>query len=373
MATRILNENYLDTAFLANNYVSSAQAAFPVSNAYNTARRSKVWRSDGYWEITSANNTFTFKETGLATTLTATLAVANYTSTTTMLAALKTAMEDVSADTFTLSVDTATKKIKMVSAGSAFQIVTGGTLNAVLGFTTVPKTGALTYLADELRVHTSEFIKWDFGISTNPTSFVLIGKRNSPINITPTAVLKLQGNSTDVWSAPEYEATLTYNDEIIALFDTNNTGLHTQALRYWRLSIVDSSNPNGYVEIGALFLGKYFEPTRGAVQFPFSAAYLDASVTVFSEGGQTFSDRRQQSELFSVQWSALTTAEKEIMDTIFEQFGTSNAFFIAFDPSLAFSSTSNYYTRFVKFEVAPSYALEAPNFWSVTMSLREEL
>jgi hypothetical protein len=372
MASRILNENYLQLDTLANSFVSSEQAAFPVLNAYNAQRRSKVWRSNGYWEITSSNNTFTFKETGLGATLTATLPVSNYTSTTSMLAALKTAMELVSADTFTCEVDSTTKKIKITSSGSAFQIVAGGTLNAVLGYTTLPKTGALNYRADELRIHSFEFIKWDFGISTNPGAFVLIGKRNSPISISPSAIIKLQGNSTDVWTAPEYEKTITYDDEIMAEFSEENE-LHTQALRYWRLYIDDKSNPNGFVEIGALFLGKYFEPTRGAIQFPFNGSYIDRSNVAFSEGGQTFSDIRQKSESFDVTWDALTTLEKEQIDLIFDEYGVSKPLFIAFDPMLAFSSRTNYYTRFVKFDGAPRYTLSDPNFWSVSMSFREEL
>lgn len=372
MASRILNENYLQLDTLANSFVSSEQAAFPVLNVYNAQRRSKVWRSNGYWEITALNNTFTFKETGLASTLTATLPVANYTSTAAMLSALKTAMEDVSVDTFTCTVDSTTKKIRLQSSGSDFEIVSGGTLNDDLGFTTLPKTGVLNYLADELRIHSYEFIKWDFGISTNPGAFVLIGKRNAPIAISPSATIKLQGNSTDVWTSPEYEKTITYDDEIMAEFSDANE-LHTQALRYWRLYIEDKSNPNGFVEIGALFLGKYFEPTRGAIQFPFNGSYIDRSNVVFSEGGQTFSDIRQKSESFNVEWDALTTAEKEQIDLIFAEYGVSSPLFIAFDPMLAFSSRENYYTRFVKFEDSPRYTLSRPNFWSVSMSFREEL
>jgi hypothetical protein len=373
MPSRILSENYLQLDTLANNFVSSEQAAFPVLNAYNAQRRSKVWRSNGYWEITAANQTLTFKETGLASTLSALVAVDEYESTTTFLAALKAAMEAVSVDTFTCSVDTATKKIKIQSSGTDFQIV-GGTLAPVIGFTTVPKTGALTYTADELRIHTSEWIKWDFGISSNPDAFVLIGKRNSPINISPSAVIKLQGNATDIWTAPEYEAVITYDDEIMAEFKVDGAdGLADQAARFWRLLIEDTQNPNGFIEIGALFLGKYFEPTRGAIQFPFSGAYIDRSNVVFSEGGQTYSDVRQKSDSFDVTWSALTTAEKEAIDLIFAEQGISNAFFIAFDPKLAFSSRENYWTRFVKFESAPRYSLENPGFWTVSMSLREEL
>jgi hypothetical protein len=374
MASRIYNENYLDQDALANDYVSSEQAAFPVDNAYNSVRRSKVWRSNGYWEITSSNNTFTFKDTAAGGTLTASVTAANYTSTTSMLAALKTAMEAVGGYTYTCSVDATTSKISIASSNTEFQIVSGGTLNSVLGYSTLPKTGATSYLADVLRIHTFEYILWDFGISTNPDVFVLIGKRNSPIAITPGATIKLQGNSTNIWTSPEYEQTITYDDEIMSIVKTDgDDGLHTQALRFWRLYIQDQANPNGYVEIGALFLGKYYEPTRGAIQFPFTGDYLDASTNVFSEGGQTYSDRRQQSEAFSVQWSALTTSEKEEIDAIFEQYGTSLPFFVAFDPGLAFSSSANYYTRFVKFEKPPSYSLEAPNFWTVSMEFREEL
>ena len=375
MASRIYSDNYLNLDYLANNYVSSEQAAFPVTNAYNSVRRSKVWRSNGFWDITSSNNTFTFKDAAAGGTLTASVVVDEYTSTTAMLAALKTAMEVVGAHTYTCTVDSSTKKIKIASSHTEFQIVSGGSMNSILGFTTHPKTGATNYLADELRIHTSEWIKWDFGLSTNPDVFVLIGKRNTPINISPRAVIKLQGNSTDVWTAPEFEETVTYNDEIMSLVKdaTTDDGLHTQALRYWRLSIEDKTNPNAFVEIGALFLGKYFEPTRGRIQFPFSGQYVDTSNNVFSEGGQTFSDNRQQSESFSVRWSALTTSEKEAIDVIFEEYGVSLPLFIAFDPALAFSSSTDYYTRFVKFTQPPSYSLEAPNFWTVTMDFREEL
>lgn len=374
MPSIILNENYLDLDVLANNSVSSEQAAFPVLNAYNTSRRSKVWRSNGYWEITSSTNTFTFKETGLASILTATVPPASYTSTVSLLAALKTAMEDVSVDTFTLTVDSDTSKIKISSSGSDFQIVSGGTLNSLLGFTTLPKTGNTLYLADELKLHTSEWIKWDFGISSNPDGFCLIGRRNAPLPITPNAIIRLQANSTDVWDDPEYDQVLTYSDSIINLFKEDGAdGLHTNALRYWRLYIEDKSNPNGYVEIGALFLGDYFLPSRGRIQFPFKGDYIDLSNIEFSEGGQTFSDVREKSERFSINWNALTTADKERIDEIFDTFGISTAFFIGFDPDLAFSSEDGYYTRFVKFTSPPSYSLERPNFWSVSMDFREEL
>lgn len=373
MPSKILSDNFLDLALLANASVSSEQAAFPIENAYNKQRRSRVWRSAGYWEIVSGQDNLEFKDSIGGPTLTANIAIGEYSSDAAMFAAVKAAMEAVGANTYTLSRDTVTNKINIASDGSEFEIV-GGTFSGVIGFSIFPKTGAQDYNADLLRIHTSEWVKWDFGISSNPDAFVLIGKRNKPINISPSATIRLQGNATDVWTNPEYNELLDYSDAIISKLKTDGAqGLHTQALRFWRLYIEDRFNPTGYVEIGALFLGDYFEPERGRIQFPFTGAYIDRSETTFSEGGQTFSNKREKSESFDVTWSAMTTEDKESIDSIFSRFGTSEPFFVAFDPLLSFSSSDGYYTRFVKFDQPPRYNLERPNFWNMTMSLREEL
>lgn len=377
---RIMTTNYVDPDLVSNSYVSSEQTAFPVSNLYNAQRRSKVWRSNGNWEVTSSNNVIIFRETAAGPNLTATITVDEYASTTLFCAAVKTALEATGDSTYTVSQDTNTKKIKIASNGSGgdntFKLMwtnaSAAGFAAMTGFNTaLDDTGALTYTADELKIHTSEWIKWDMGISTNPKSFILIGARNNPIKITPSAVIKLQGNETNVWTSPSYTQTLTYNDQVISLFDDD--GLHTEALRYWRLYIEDRDNTAGYVEIGSIFLGIYFQPTTGAIQFPLSGGYIDRSQTSFSEGGQTFSDIRQKSEALDFDWKYLTYSEKEEIDAIFDNSGTSLPFFIQLDPDMVFSSTTAKYIRFVKFESEPRYSLDSPNNFSCRMQCREEL
>lgn len=376
-ATRIMTNNYLDPDVISNSYVSSEQAAFPISNAYNAQRRSKVWRSNGAWEVTLANNVINFRES-IGVDIGATIDIGVYTSNTTFFAAVKAAFEDAGDSTYTVSSDATTKKIKIVSngggGGGIFEInwTTSTGAAELMGFlTTEDDSGSLTYIADSLKISTGEWVKWDMGISTNPMAFILIGPRNSPIKISPSATLKLQGNETDAWGDPSYETTLTYNDSSIVVMDED--GLHTEALRYWRLLIQDLANPLGYVEIGSIFLGDFFQATRGAVQFPFQANYIDRSETVFSEGGQTFSDIREKSEQFSLSWFGLTISEKEEIDAIFADVGTSTPFFISMDTGQAFSSSENYYIRYVKFESAPSYSLESPGNFACSMLLREEL
>lgn len=374
---RVWNDNFIDTDVVFNAYKSSEQTAFPVLNIYNKQRRSKVWRSNGYWYVDAGDADIVFRES-VGVDLTATLAATEYTSTTAFLAGIKAALELVGASTYTVSLDSTTGKIKIVSDGSGgggvFELrwPSATPMAEILGFdSTVNLSGALTYTADDLRIHTSEWLLWDMGISSNPKALAIIGPRNSPIKISPSATLKLQANETNVWTSPSYEQELTYNDEVILL--TSATGLHTEALRYWRLEIIDRDNPNLYVEIGSVFLGNFYSPTRGAVQFPFSSTPIDRSTTIFSEGGQTFSDIREKSQSFNLDWSALTSTEMEELLEVFDDFGTGIPFFIQLDPDGVFSSSANYYTRFVKFESEPKYSLERPNFFQTTWQLREEL
>lgn len=378
MSVRIMNRNFLDLDLISNLTFSSEQTAFPVNNALNLQRRSKVYRSNGYWEITSSNNEIIFRETS-AVDLTATVAEAEYTSSTALYAAIKAALEAAGGSTYTVETDSTTLKVKITSDGAGgggiFEVDwTSSSMAETLGFNTFEEdTGALTYTADILRIHTSEWIQFDFGISTQPTAFILIGKRNSPIAITPSATIKLQGNETDVWSSGTInsELTLTFDDEVISTI--NEDGLYNEALRYSRIFFEDKSNVNGYLEFGALFLGTFFSGTRGDVQFPFRAQYIDRSKTTFSEGGQTFSDIREKSESFTTEWFGLTVSEKEEIDDLFDLLGTSQPFFVQFDPNLAFSGRSAKMIRYVKFQQPPQWQLVSPGVFSAVMQFREEL
>lgn len=372
------NDNFIDPSVVSSSQYSSQQTAFPYTNITNFNRRSKVWRSNGYWQITSSNNTIVFEETS-SVNLTATVAAGNYTSTTSLLAAIKTALEDAGASTYTCSVSGTTNKIIIASNGAGG----GGILNiewsnvsttmgSILGFdTSTDDTGALTYTADELRISTGEYFTWDMGLSSLPQAVVIIGPRNSPLKITPSATIKIQGNETDVWTAPTFEQSLTYDDSAIASFDTD--GLHTEALRFWRLLIQDVSNPLGYVEIGSIFLGRVYSPTTGRPQFPLEIDLVDRSPIIFSEGGQSFSDIREQTANYSVEWLGLTKDETQEMLDFFADVGTAKPFFILLDPDSVFTTTLNKSLKYVKFAREPQFTLVSPNVYRMSTEVREEL
>jgi hypothetical protein len=374
---KILNKNYVSLDILANSDVSSEQAAFPVVNAYSKYRRSKVWRSAGYYKVDATNNTIIFRD-DTTTNKTATIAIGEYTSHATFMAAVDAALEAVGVSNYTVTQNSNFKFViasDLSGGATAFQLRVehiSFTAEELLGFDdSAALTGASSYTADYLRINSpNEWILWDMGVSTNPQHFVLIGSRNRAIKISPNAVIKLQGSHTNNFASAPYEQTITYNDEAMYLFSA--TGLHTQALRYWRLSIEDQ-NPNGYIEVGGFFLGNQIEFERGAAGFPLNSSFVDRSETIFSEGGQSYSEIRPQSQSFQLQWNGLTKNDLEEITQFFREYGTGNPFYISIDSQAAFTPTANKMIKYVKFQNVPSWNLVSPNNYSCSMDIREEL
>jgi len=200
----------------------------------------------------------------------------------------------------------------------------------------------------------------------------LIGKRNQSIQISTGATLKLQGNETNDWTSPSYTQTLTYDDQVISLF--SDTGLHTSSLRYWSLFIEDKKNPNGNIEVGSFYLGNFWNQTRGRVQFPLRSQPVDRSETIFSEGGQTYSDVREKTNIYNVEWLGLQKADIETFEEdIWAVYGTSRPFFVSMDGDEAFSTNKNKRIIFCKFDDEPNWDLSSPDNFIMSMSLREEL
>ena len=379
---RLLHKNYLDPNILADNPFSSEQTAFPLTNIYNFQRRSKVWRSNnGYWNVKSGENTIVFRET-IAVDLTATVAVGTYTTQASFAAAVEAALEAAGASGYTVT-QNSNLKFNIVSdgvgGGGIFELVwtdaNSADMASYLGFSTdADDTGGLSYTADFLRIHAggvnSEYITWDMGISTNPTTFCLFGERNNPIRISTDATIKLQGNHTNIWNSPVYEATIPYDSEAMILL--SDTGLHTEGLRFWRL-LLDDQNVLGYIEIGSLYLGEYFSGVRGAVNFGHRIKFGDRSANLFSEGGQTYNDVLEKTAIYEATWQFLTKEEIETITEIFDKFGISVPFPVSMDSDADFSTTAERRVKYVKFADEPDYTLISPNNFTCRMQFREEL
>ncbi len=374
----VMNENYIRADILTSQAASSQVAALPATNVYDTIRRGKVWRTAGYWLIDSTNKAIIFRES-VGVDLTASIVEAAYTTDASFLTAIKTALEAAGASTYTVTRDTTTLKIKITSdgmgGGGILQLMWTDVLSTaatILGYDTgANDTGALTYTADVLKIHTKEFLTWDLGTASLPQALAICGTRNGGLQLSSSAVVTLKGNSSDAWTSPAFSQVLTYSQDVIALLDSD--GLHTSALRYWRLEIVDPSNPDGYIELSNVYLGEVFEPSQGAVQFPFDQKYQDFSTVSQSKSGVRFADIEQVSEVFDLSWFALTKSEAETLRDFFELYGTYYPFWIALDPNEVFSTDYRKWIRMCRFDDPPQFSLESPNLFSSRWKLSEEV
>lgn len=373
----IFSENYLDPATLAANVYSSQKTDFPASNAYDFQRRGKVWRSNGYFEITAANKGIVLQEVD-GVNQTVNIAEGTYASDTLFFAALKTALDSAAGTAvYTITRNVTTNKIVITSngAGGAILKLMGAnvafTAADTLGFSAADKTGSLTYTADLLRIHTSEFLSWDFGASVDPEGFFAIGPRNSALKVSPTATVTLMGNETDVWTAPSYSEVIPYTDYVLGLVRAG--GLHTDPLRYWRLKIVDRDNTYGYIELGIAFLGPSTTMTSGAIKFPLSKTFVDPSTKQMSSSGHSTIVKQDKTALLRFDWWGLTKEEKELIDDIWQEVGFSSPVFFHLDPDAVYSSNAFKNLYYARFETEPESSLISPGLFTCDMNIREEI
>lgn len=377
---RFFTDNYSDLTRLADYEVSSENTPlFPITNAF-ASRRSKVWRSNGYFNVVSGSNTIIFHDAAAGADKTATVAVAEYTSLNSFLSAVDTAFEAIGLANYTV-VQNGDLRIVITSdlsgGATGFEIIwthaNSAGMAALLGYSTsTDDTGASSYTADLIRIHSSEWITFDLGVPGKPNCAAIVTARNSSLPISPSATIKLYGNHTDTFTSPVFDQSLEYDDEVFVL--QNDTEFTSTALRFWSFYFEDKDNSNGYIEIGHFMLGRHESPsTRGAVQFPFNGEFEDRSITIYSEGGATFSDQKEKTEKFSIQWSALNKTEMQLLKDIFEAYGTSTAFFMSYDTNEVFSDASQRYVKLLKFDGPPKYSLTSPNFFTCSMNFKEEI
>jgi hypothetical protein len=137
--------------------------------------------------------------------------------------------------------------------------------------------------------------------------------------------------------------------------------------------ITDKQNSNGFVEVGAFFLGNYLKWARGRASYPLNQNYIDTTTTVYSEGGQSFSDIRQKTQSFSITIKGLQKADIEAFDVFFNDFGVGLPFFVSMDSSAVFSSVANKRVILCKFSDKPNYDFSSVDYFNLKCGFREEL
>lgn len=159
---------------------------------------------------------------------------------------------------------------------------------------------------------TSEWIKIDAGAGNTITADSVAILQH---NISSGATVKIQANATDVWTAPSIDETITYNSGIIFKFFTNTTGY-----RYWRLLVEDPSNPDGYIEIGRLFLCTYYQVEK-SFQKAFTEEKTNTDQLSYSLSGQLYADIGIEFKRYALTFPYWNNTAKQAIETMVTMIG----------------------------------------------------
>jgi hypothetical protein len=129
-------------------------------------------------------------------------------------------------------------------------------------------------------------------------------------NFTSGATIKIQGNASDVWTAPSVDITLTYTaNNIYYAFSS------TQTYRYWRLTVDDASNPDTYLQISKLWLSSYLQLPYMAKSQKIPTA--STSTAQESISGQSYGDKKLIYRYGNITFPYVTDADKIKIDALF--------------------------------------------------------
>lgn len=88
-----------------------------------------------------------------------------------------------------------------------------------------------------------------------------------------------------------------------------------QTLRYWKIAITDTGNPDGYIQIGRIYIGSAWQPDYNR-SYGASLGYDDTSSSEASLAGEEFFDVRRRRRVHHFQLDFLS--ETEARDRVLE-------------------------------------------------------
>jgi hypothetical protein len=150
----------------------------------------------------------------------------------------------------------------------------------------------------------------DFGSAQEVTALVIFDH-----NFTSGVTLTLDADDAVTFDSdggnPQFTEAVTYAADKILHYLSTATMKH-----YWRLSVIDAANPDGYISIGEIFLGTYFAPTEN---FDFGQAsrgtksLLDSVRNQYGAAKKRFYNRKKE---FSYRFSIISETDMDGFETM---------------------------------------------------------
>lgn len=141
-------------------------------------------------------------------------------------------------------------------------------------------------------------------------------------NITAAATITLEGNATDSWGAPTVSETVAHQPGVMLHAFTS------ASLRYWRLSVTDTGNPAGFIEIGRVMLGLRVQlgvDGRSTV-LEWPVTHVSGDRQTFAQSGELYADRGVPFRTYAYEFRAGREALKDTFQALAAAVGRSQAF-----------------------------------------------
>ena len=331
---KILDYNY---TFQSNTNITATSEAtsFPAENAGQEIR-AKSWRSSGYFEIDSTNKYIDFKESSGGGELVAILTEGGY-SPSTLALEIKTQMESVGAETYTVSFGATTGLWTIAHAGSYLDLLfsTGSnvanSIYSTIGFDNSDYSATITYTAPSIAIHTSEALTIDLATVENINSFYIFFDSIEGINLTEGALIKLQANAAPFWSSPAVDEVLTVDNtySVITKFFTTS-----ENYRYWRVEIIDPGNSDLYVELGTVVIGQSATMSR-VPNNGFKYSLTDNSKVSSNSYGNQYVDVRPQVAMLDFKYNIMEYSDAQTLEDIFRRNGVHTPVVVSWDSAEA--------------------------------------
>jgi hypothetical protein len=347
---------------------STQETAFPFANVLNDFR-GKIWRPTGRFVITAANKNIYINDGSNKTVV---LTESSYATPALLATEMQTKL-NASSSGWTVSYSYTTKKFTISHGTSGHLLRLSEQTNALwqtIGFmTTIDLNLSTARVADEIRVHTSEQVNFDFNTNVLCSFVGIIGQLGEYYSLTSNSVVTLKGNSINDFSSPPFSQTLTWTPNgHLNFFDLSDDD---QTFRYWQLEIEDKRNPS-QISFSYLYIGDYLTIETGNVNNGFSTTLIDRTVSVETQDGTVYTRRKSSySTITGINLSILDENDTANLNQFYYDIGKHTPFFISLDPLVRVSKTIDDLTKFVLITDSPRAKHIANNYYSYSLSVRE--
>jgi hypothetical protein len=181
-------------------------------------------------------------------------------------------------------------------------------------------------------------------------------------NLTASGTVALKGSNNN-WAS----STVIVADTDIDAADPRAFYFSTATYTSFRLYPVDSSNPDGYIEMGKWFLGTYVQPSIN-YQKGWNRSRQGRSVVTRSTNGIEHIDSRPTQRMAQFSFERATAADVAIIEALITSVTDAVPFYVVAD----YDHYPNEIDR-VRFDSLPTMSKVLNTRWSYTLALREAL